>query len=59
MLVLKRNIGDKVYIGSDVVVQVVGVFGRSVRLGIQAPPETLVLRHELLPDRRREEELTP
>ena len=33
MLVLSRNIGDRIVIGQQIVVTVIGVRGRQVRLG--------------------------
>ena len=37
MLVLTRKIGEKVMIGDEVTVTVLGMFGNHVRLGITAP----------------------
>jgi carbon storage regulator CsrA len=54
MLVLSRRVSEKiVFPGFQAAVQVVGVKGQTVRLGIQAPPEVRVLREEI-PDRRAE-----
>ncbi len=50
MLILTRNAGEAVMIGSDVCVTVLGVKGRQVRLGIKAPDNVRVLRDELLDD---------
>lgn len=50
MLILTRNAGEAVMIGSDVCVTVLGVKGRQVRLGIRAPDDVRVLRDELLDD---------
>lgn len=49
MLVVTRKPGQRVFIGNDVVVTVTRILpdGR-VRLGIQAPPEVIVAREELL-----------
>ena len=47
MLVLSRKQGEKVKLGESILVTVIGVSGDKVRLGIQAPPEVLVLRDEL------------
>ncbi len=49
MLVVTRKTGQRLFIGSDVVVTVSRVLpdGR-VRLGIQAPKEIVVAREELL-----------
>ena len=54
MLVLSRRVNEKiVFPGFQAAVQVLGVKGNTVRLGIQAPPEVRVLREEI-PDRAAE-----
>lgn len=50
MLVLSRKPGEKLCIGNDIVLTVAGVKGNQVRLAIAAPPETRVLRSELVFD---------
>lgn len=47
MLVLSRKPGEKLLIGSDIVVTVVEVKGNRVRLGVSAPAHVQVLRGEL------------
>lgn len=47
MLVLTRKSGEKICLGDDVVVTVVQVKGNRVRLGIEAPRSTHILRSEL------------
>lgn len=47
MLVLSRNINESIHIGDDIVITVVDVRGDRVRLGINAPRETPVHRHEI------------
>jgi carbon storage regulator len=47
MLVLTRQVGEKVVIGNEVVVEVLSVSGDTVRLGISAPRETSVHRYEV------------
>ena len=47
MLVLSRRTGQKIVIGNEVVVDVLAVSGEGVRLGISAPSETSVHRHEV------------
>lgn len=48
MLVLTRRAGQRIRIGEDVTVVVVGIDGAGqVRLGIEAPRSTQVLREEL------------
>ena len=48
MLVITRKPGEGVTIG-DVRVQVVGVNGKNIRLGIEADKNTLILRDEINP----------
>lgn len=50
MLVLSRKIGEKVCIGDNIVVTITEVKGNRVRLGIEAPESTRVMRSELLFD---------
>ena len=47
MLVLSRRESERIRVGESVVVTVVRLGGDKVRIGIEAPPEMLVLRDEL------------
>lgn len=47
MLVLTRKIGEKVIIGDDVSVTILGLFGNHVRLGITAPKTVNIHREEI------------
>ena len=47
MLILTRRIGESLMIGDDVNVIVLGIRGHQVRLGINAPKEIPVHRHEI------------
>ncbi len=47
MLVLSRKPAEKIRLGNSIVVTVVRVTGDKVRLGIEAPPDVVVLRDEL------------
>ena len=47
MLVLARKLGEKIYIGNDIVVTVVEVRGAQVRLGFDCPVQIPVLREEV------------
>ena len=49
MLVLSRKETERIRLGDSIVVTVVRVSGDKVRLGIEAPPNVLVLRDELKP----------
>lgn len=47
MLILTRKIGESIIIGDNVKVTVLGVEGRQIRLGIDAPKEISVHRQEI------------
>ena len=47
MLVLTRKIGEKIIIGDDVSVTILGLFGNHVRLGINAPKSVDIHREEI------------
>ena len=47
MLVLSRKESERIRLGDSIIVTVVRVAGDKVRLGIEAPPDVLVLRDEL------------
>ena len=47
MLVLKRNSGDKIKIGKDIVVSILEIEGSSIKIGIEAPRHVSILRMEL------------
>jgi carbon storage regulator len=47
LLILTRKLGESITIGDDIKVSVLGVHGRQVRLGIEAPPNIVVHREEI------------
>lgn len=47
MLVLTRKVGERILIGEDVAITVVRVSQGTVRLGIEAPAATPIVREEL------------
>jgi carbon storage regulator len=47
MLVLSRKETERIKLGNSIVLTVIRVSGERVRLGIEAPPDVLVLREEL------------
>ena len=49
MLCLSRRIGEKIFIGDNIVITIVDIDRGKIRLGIQCPPEIKILREELLP----------
>lgn len=49
MLVLSRKIGERIFIGGEIELQVLSIRGGRVRLGINCPRDIPILRSELLP----------
>jgi carbon storage regulator len=47
MLILTRRPGERVVIGDDILVTVMGVSGHTVRLGIEAPEGISIYREEI------------
>lgn len=47
MLILTRKLGESINIGDEIKVTVLGVFGRQVRLGVDAPATVIVHREEV------------
>ena len=59
MLVLSRRVGERIVIGNQIVLQVLQVQGNRIRLGIQAPAGSSILREELLPRQAEGETRNP
>lgn len=57
MLVLSRKPGQRIHIGSDIIITVVDISGKYVRLGINAPETVCILRSEILEQIERENKL--
>lgn len=47
MLVMTRRIGEKIVIGSNITLTILGVQGNQVRIGVDAPRQVAVHREEL------------
>jgi carbon storage regulator len=47
MLVLSRKTGQKIHIGSDIVITVVDISKKFTRIGIDAPEHVCILRGEV------------
>lgn len=47
MLILTRKQGESITIGDDIKVTVLGIYGRQVRLGVDAPLKVIVHREEV------------
>lgn len=55
MLILTRADGEALRLGDDIVIQVISTDGNTVRIGITAPREVVVLRGELVEARQAAE----
>lgn len=47
MLILTRKLGESIAIGDNIKVSVLGIHGRQVRIGIEAPTDVIVHREEI------------
>ncbi len=47
MLILTRRVGERLVIGGNVIVTVLGLKGNQVRIGVEAPIEVPVHREEI------------
>ena len=47
MLILTRRVGESLIIGDDIVINILGVKGNQIRIGIKAPKEISVHREEI------------
>ncbi len=47
ILVIRRKVGERICIADDIVVEVLEIVGSNVRIGIEAPSEIRIFRHEL------------
>lgn len=52
MLILTRRSNERIFIGDDVVLVVLGIENNRVKLGIEAPAEISILREEISGERR-------
>ena len=47
MLILTRRIDERIFIGDDITLCVLGIEGNRVRLGLEAPKDVAILREEI------------
>ena len=59
MLIISRRCSESVIIGDDVKLTVLSVKGNQIRLGIDAPKETTILREEVVDRRLNNESSQP
>ena len=55
-LVFTRKVGQKILIGDDIEVKVVGRSGNQIRLAVTAPPSVDILREEIADKRPKKRE---
>ena len=48
MLVLSRKVGERILIGDGIAITIVRISHGTVRIGVEAPRETPVIREEVL-----------
>ena len=59
MLVLTRHTGEKIIVGNDIKIVVLGVRNNQVKIGIDAPEDIAVHREEIYLRIQAETNLTP
>ena len=57
MLVLSRRVGERVYIGNDITLEILSINRGIIRLGISAPAEVSIDRQEVREARMEQEDL--
>ena len=58
MLILSRKRGERIQVGEDVILAVLGISGNRVRLGLDAPADRSIMRAELIEDSETQAEPT-
>lgn len=56
MLVLSRKEGEMIHVGEGIIIMLVSVQGKKARIGIKAPGDVEIIRHELLLQNVEEED---
>ncbi len=57
MLILARKVNERIIIGDDIEISVVEIKGDQVKLGVNAPRDVKVYRHEVYESIQRENRL--
>jgi len=48
MLVLRRKVGEAILLNEVITIRILDVLGDRVKIGIDAPPDVVIVRQELL-----------
>jgi len=48
MLILTRKMNERIFIGDDIALVVLGIENNRVKLGVEAPANTTILREEIV-----------
>ena len=59
MLVLSRRLGQRIFIGENIVITVLSIKGGHVELGIDAPRSVVLSREEVYQGEKMEQEHAP
>lgn len=54
MLILSRKIDERIKIGNDISIQIIGISGEQVKIGVEAPKNVKVFRQEVFDDIQRQ-----
>ena len=54
MLVLSRKLNEKIKLGNDIEIMIVAIAGDTVRIGINAPRDLMILRSEIYSEIQRQ-----
>lgn len=57
MLVMTREVGEKIFIGDDICITVVLIDRTKVRVGVEAPRSVPIYRQELIPPGKKPSDL--
>ncbi len=50
MLILSRKVDEKIKIGTDITITLIGISGDQVKIGVEAPKSIKVFRQEVFDD---------